>query len=153
MIIPLIIMLTIPPIMLPVVAIEIAFNTMLIIDNITVTVQAHPIPFSSPYATINDKIPIAINTPPIALAIPPKNEGGIPEREILELVEFPLIVRFPLLKASSKAEGGSEEINAPARTTRTPPTTMVTPPMTVRIAIIVTPVGRDLGVLFNMQHR
>lgn len=44
--IPLMIMLIIEDI-LPA-AIEIAFNTMLIIDKITVTVQAHPRPFSSP---------------------------------------------------------------------------------------------------------
>ncbi|MDQ3884891.1 MAG: hypothetical protein M3239_05545 [Thermoproteota archaeon] len=91
---------------------------------------------------MNDTIPIAINTPPITVAMPPKNEGGMPESDIPELVKFPLIVRF----SSLKAEGGNEERNVPATMSRTPPTTMVTPPMILRIAIIVTPVGRDLGV-------
>lgn len=133
--------------MLTAVAIEIASKAILIIVKTTVTVQAHLIPFSSPYATMNDTIPIAINTPPIAVAIPPKNAGGIPERETPALVKFPLIVWFPLLRASSKAVGGSEERNAPARTRRTPPTSTITPLMMLRTASIVTPVGRDLGLL------
>ena len=56
------------------VAIEIAFDTMLIIDKITVTVQAHPRPFSSPYATTNEAIDIARSTPPNAMPIPPRKD-------------------------------------------------------------------------------
>jgi hypothetical protein len=132
------IMLTIPPIF-PV-AIEMAFKAILIIDKMTVTIQAHPIPFSSPYATMNDAIPKAIITPPITMAPPPRNEGAVPERYMPELGKFPFW----------KADGGSEERNVLARTRRTPPTSMVTPPMILRTAIIVTPVGRDLGVPCKM---
>ena len=139
-------MLTIPPIF-PV-AIEIAFDTILIIDKMTVAVQAHLFPFSSPYATMKCTIPIAINTPPIAIAMLPKNEGGIPERDMLPvLAGFPLIVRFPSLKA----EGGSEETNVPARTAKIPVISVIAPTMIVRIAIIVTPVGRDLAVLSKLH--
>jgi hypothetical protein len=68
MITALMIMLIIPPKLAPAVAtIEIALNTMLIIDKIKVTVQAHPLPFSSPYATTNETIAIAISTIPIAI--------------------------------------------------------------------------------------
>ena len=130
-------MLTIPPIF-PV-AIEIAFKAILIIDKMTVTIQAHPIPFSSPYATMNDAIPKAIITPPITMALP-RNEGAVPERYMPELGKFPFW----------KADWGSEERNVPARTRRTPPTSMVTPPIMFRIAIIVTPVGRDLGMACKM---
>jgi hypothetical protein len=129
-----------------VVAIEIAFKTILIMDITTLTVQAHLIPFSNPYATMRYTIPIAINTPPIATAMLPKNEGWIPERDIPEFVRFPLIVRFPSLKA----EGGSEEINVPAITARIPIKSAITPTMILRIVIIVTPVGRDLEVLSKL---
>jgi hypothetical protein len=129
------------------VAIEIAFKTILIMDMITLTVQAHLFPFSSPYATTRYTIPTAINTPPIATAMLPKSEGWIPEKGIPPgLVKFPLIVRFPSLKA----EGGSEEINVPARTARIPIKSVITPTMILRIAIIVTPVGRVLGVLCKL---
>ena len=57
------------------VAIEIALNTILIIDKMIVTVQAHPNPFSSPYATTNEAIAIARSTPPIAMPIPPIRNG------------------------------------------------------------------------------
>ena len=137
---------TIAP-MLPAVAIEIAFEAILIIDKMTVTVQAHLFPFSSPYATMKCTIPIAINTPPIAMAMLPRNEGGIPEMDMLPvLVKFPLIGRFPSLKV----EGGSEETNVPARTARIPVISVIAPTITVRIAIIVTPVGRDTGVLSKL---
>jgi hypothetical protein len=55
------------------VAIEIAFKTILIMDMITLTVQAHLFLFSSPYATMRYAIPIATNTPPIAMAMLPKS--------------------------------------------------------------------------------
>jgi hypothetical protein len=89
---------------------------------------------------MNDTIPIAIITPPIAMAVPPMNEGGIPERLTLGSVKFP----------SSKADGGSEGRIVPAATRVIPPRSMVTPPMMFRIAIIVTPVGRDFGVACKM---
>ena len=140
-------MLTIPPIF-PV-AIEIAFNTMLIISKIMVTVHAHPSPFNSPYATMNDAIPIAINTPPIAMATPPKNEGGIPERGKPEPVKVSSIVKFPFWKA----EGGREGRIIPAARRVTPPKSIKTPPIMLRIAIIVTPVGRDFGVACKILYR
>jgi hypothetical protein len=85
---------------------------------------------------MNDAIPMAIITPLIATAPPPRNEGAAPERYMPELEKFPFW----------KADGGSEERNVPATMRRIPPTSMVTPPMILRIAIIVTPIGRDLGV-------
>lgn len=144
------IMLIIPNTALTTLAIENTSIIILIIVTTTATIQAHLFPFSSPYATMNDATAIEINTPPIAVAILPKNEGGTNEGGIPEIVMFPLlsvIVRFPFLKASSKVEGGSEEINAPAIIARIPPTSTTTPLMITRIAIIVTPSGRDLGVL------
>jgi hypothetical protein len=143
MIIPLMIIPIIPDMLPAPVTIEIAFETIFIMDKMMVTVQAHLFPFSSPYETMKCTIPIAINTPPITMAMLPKKEGGIPERGMPEPVKFPLIVTFPSLKA----EGGSEETNVPARTARMPIKSVITPTMIVRIAIIVTPVGRDLGVL------
>jgi hypothetical protein len=91
---------------------------------------------------MNDTIPIAIITPPIARAALPKNEGGIPERFTLGSVKFP----------SSKADGGREGMIIPAARRVTPPMSIIIPPMMLRIAIIVTPVGRDLGVACNMLH-
>jgi hypothetical protein len=64
------------------------------------------------------------------------NEGGIPETGMPEPVKFP----------SSKADGGSEGRIIPAATSASPPKSIIIPPMMLRIAIIVTPVGRDLGV-------
>jgi hypothetical protein len=84
---------------------------------------------------MNDTIPIAIITPPIATAPPPRKEGAISERYIPEPGKSPFW----------KADGGTEERNVPATTRRIPPTTMVTPSMILRIAIIVTPVGRNLA--------
>jgi hypothetical protein len=52
-------------------AIEIAFDMMLIIDNITATVHAHPRPFSSPQATTNEAMAIASSTTPNAMPIHP----------------------------------------------------------------------------------
>ena len=98
---------------------------------------------------MNDTIPIAINTPPIAMAIPPKNEGGIPERGMSDPVRFPSIVRFPFWKA----EGGSEGRIIPAVRSAIPPKSIITPPIMLRIAIIVTPVGRDLGVGCKILYR
>ena len=150
------IMLIIPPTMLTTLAIENTSIIILIIVTTTATVQAHLFPFSSPYPTMNDATAIAINIPPIAVAILPINTGGTIEGGIPEIVMFPLlpvIVRFPLLKASSKVEGGSEEINAPARIARIPPTSTTTPLIMTRIASIVTPVGRDLRVLSKLQPR
>lgn len=71
--IPLMIMLTIDPIFPA--AIETTLNTTLIIDKITVTVQAHPRSFSSPYATTKEAIAIARSTAPIAMPIPPNIDG------------------------------------------------------------------------------
>ena len=73
MIIASMIMLIIPP-KLAAVAIVIAFHTMLIIDKIIVTVQAHPRPFSSPYATKKETIPIATSTTPNAIPSPPSRD-------------------------------------------------------------------------------
>jgi hypothetical protein len=64
------------------------------------------------------------------------NEGGIPERLTLGSVKFPFW----------KADGGSEGMIMPAARRAIPPKSMIIPPMMLRIAIIVTPVGRDLGV-------
>ena len=64
MMIPLIMMLIIAAIF-PV-AIEIALNTILIIDKMTVTVHAHPRPLSNPYATTNETIAIARSIMPNA---------------------------------------------------------------------------------------
>ena len=57
------------------IAIEIEFNTMLIIDKITAAVHAHPIPFSRPYGNNERYNPIAIITPPITIVPLPTNEG------------------------------------------------------------------------------
>jgi hypothetical protein len=130
-------------------AIEIAFkvpdiapNTMLIIDKTKVTVHAHPVLFKSPKAIMNDTIPIAINIPPIAMATPPMNRGGIPESSMSESVKFP----------SLKVDGGSVWKIVTATTKAIPPKSMRIPPMILRIAIIVTPVGRDLGAACKLLY-
>jgi hypothetical protein len=73
MITALMIMLIIPP-KLRAVTIVIAFHTMLIIDKIRVTVQAHPRPFSSPYATTNETTAKATSTAPNAMPAPPSKD-------------------------------------------------------------------------------
>jgi hypothetical protein len=70
------------------------------------------------------------------------NEGIMPERLTLGSVRFP----------SSKADGGREGMIIPAAMSVIPPKSIIMPPMMLRIAIIVTPVGRDLGVACNMLH-
>jgi len=125
------------------VAIEIALKTIFIMDIIKLTVQAHLFPFSSPYALMKYTIPIAVATPPATTNILPKVESEISVGGMPELVKFPLMVRFPTLKL----EDGSEEINVPAATAKTPKTSAIIPTMMLRIAIIVTPVGRNFGVL------
>ncbi len=149
--------LIIPPTMLTTLAIEKISIIILIIVTTKAAVQAHLIPFSNPYPIMNDATAIAINTAPTAVAILPINAVGTNEGGIPKIVMFPLllslIVRFPLFKASSKVEGGSEEINAPARIARIPPTSTTAPLIMTRIAIIVTPVGRDLRVLSKLQPR
>jgi hypothetical protein len=85
---------------------------------------------------MNDIIPIAIITLPITMAVPPKNESGMPERSTLGSVKFPFW----------KADGGSEGRIVPAATRVIRPRSIIIPPIMLRIAIIDTPVGRDLGV-------
>ena len=69
-------------------AIEIAANTMLIIDRITVSIQAQRLPFNNPYATTNERMPIAITIPPIARTPPPTKEAGTWERSMSPAVRF-----------------------------------------------------------------
>ena len=57
------------------VAIEIALNTIIIIDKMTVIIQAQLRPFSRPYATTNEATAIARSTAPIAMPIPPSRNG------------------------------------------------------------------------------
>ncbi len=73
MIIASMIMLIIPP-KLAAVAIVIAFHTMLIIDKIIVTVQAHPLTFQQPIGYKNETIPIATSTAPNAIPSPPSKD-------------------------------------------------------------------------------
>jgi hypothetical protein len=70
------------------------------------------------------------------MAVPPKNESGMPERSTLGSVKFPFW----------KADGGSEGRIVPAATRVIRPRSIIIPPIMLRIAIIDTPVGRDLGV-------
>ena len=98
---------------------------------------------------MKDTIPIAINTPPIVMVTPPKNEGGIPERGMPEPVKVSSIVRLPFWKA----EGGSDGRIIPLARRVTPPKSIKTPPIMLRIAIIVTPVGRDLGVACKILYK
>jgi hypothetical protein len=90
-------------------------------------------------------IPMAINTPPIETGPPSISEGGIPERSSMSESS----VKFP----SWKADGGSEERTVPAATKAIPPKSMIIPTMILRIAIIVRPVGRDLGVACKLFTR
>ena len=53
--------------------IEIMPITMLMTDNITVTVHAQPLPFNSPQATINEMIPSIMRMPPTAAPPTPKS--------------------------------------------------------------------------------
>jgi hypothetical protein len=76
------------------------------------------------------------------MAVPPANEGGMPERLMLGSVKFPFW----------KADGGSEGRIVPAATRVIPPRSMIIPPIMLRIAIIVTPIGRDLGVACKMLY-
>ena len=64
------IMPTVLPPLLGIVAIVIAYHTMLIIDKTRVAVQAHRRPFSSPEATINETIAKGTSTPPSAMPKP-----------------------------------------------------------------------------------
>ena len=64
------IMPTVLPPLLGIVAIVIAYHTMLIIDKTRVAVQAHRRPFSSPQATINETIDKGTSTPPSAMPKP-----------------------------------------------------------------------------------
>jgi hypothetical protein len=75
------------------------------------------------------------------------NGGGISESSMSEPAIEP--VKFP----SSKADGGSEGRIIPAATSPSPPNSIIIPPTMLRIAIIVTPVGRDLGVACKTPWR
>lgn len=65
---------------------------------------------------------------PTAIAPPPSSDTGKSEKS-----------------DSSKADGGSEGMIAPAVTRKIPPISMIIPPMIFRIAMMVTPVGRDFA--------
>jgi hypothetical protein len=78
---------------------------------------------------MKDTMPRAIVNAPTAIAPPPCSETGKSEKSEL-----------------SKADGGSEGMSAPAVIRKSPPISMIIPPMILRIAMIVTPVGRDFGV-------
>ena len=118
-------------------AIEIAANTMLIIDRITVSVQAQRLPFNNPYATTNERIPIAISIPPIARMPPPRKEGGTWERSMSPAVRF----------CCWNSDRGTKGMMAPAIASPRPIRSIMIPPIMLRIAMIVTPVGRDFGVV------
>jgi hypothetical protein len=76
------IMLIIPPKLAAVTSV-ITFHTILIIDKIMETVQAHPLPFSNPYATTNETIAIATSTTPNAIPSPLRKDGtAIGESEV-----------------------------------------------------------------------
>jgi hypothetical protein len=136
-------MLIIPP-AFPI-TIEMAFKTMPITDIVTVAVQAHPMPFSKPYGNNERYNPIATIILPITIAPLPISGDAIPERYMLEPT-----VKLPLLKADSRSEGRTvvRSILHAARSV-IPPKSIITPPIMLRIAIIVTPMGRDLGVDCN----
>lgn len=127
MIMPAMIMLTMLP-KLPATSDTIPI-TMLIIDNIIVTLHAQLFPFNSPQATIKEMIPSIMRTAPIATPPTPKS---------------PATAICPPALGSIVVIVGSIELIA-ARPN--PPTSMIIPLMIFRIAIIVTPVGLVLLVV------
>ena len=76
---------------------------------------------------MNDSTPSTIMTPPIAIIAPPSNESGINDRSN---------------PGSFMVLGMIDGMKAPAATRTRPPPTIIRPPMILRTAIIVTPVGR-----------
>lgn len=129
------------PMVLPV-AIEIAFTPMLMIDRITVSFQAEDLPFNSPYATINEKIPIAINIQPSARIPAPTKEGETWERSA-----------SPDVMLCCCCSGGidctTNGIMVPAKARGGPIMSIIMPPIILRIAITITPVGREVEVVVN----
>jgi hypothetical protein len=56
-------------------------------------------------------------------------------------------VRFPCSSGWLMTDGGAKGNTAPRVISKIPKISIIAPPMMLRIAIIVTPSGRDLGVL------
>jgi hypothetical protein len=122
-------LLTLPSILLivemldtpPVIA-EIILIAIPIILNMMVIVHAHPLPFNKPYDITRYPIPITNNTAPR----PVNNTPNID----------------PINADPSERSAGMLEIIAPRITDEIPANTDIIPTITVRMAIIVTPVGR-----------
>jgi hypothetical protein len=80
-------------------------------------------------------MPIAISIPPIARRPPPIREGGTCERSMSPAVRF--------CCSCWNSDYGTNGMMAPATASPMPIRSIMTPPIMLRTAIIVTPVGRD----------
>lgn len=119
-----------PP-LLGIIATVNAYHTMLIIDKTRVAVQAHRRPFSSPEATINETTAKGTNTAPSAMP----NPG----------VEACSADRF--CRGRSKADSRSGCNTASWAINPIPNISAASPMIMLRVAVIVTPRGRDLVAL------
>ena len=100
--------------------------TMLMIDRMTVTVHAQPLPLSRPYATTNETIPKTIKIPPTITPAPPASAV----RAIC-----------PAMFGLTFDRVGSSE---PAAARPTPAKSMTMPPMIFSMAMTVTPSGLEV---------
>ena len=105
----------------PVIA-EITLITIPIIHNMMVIIHAHPFPFNSPCDITKYPIPITSSTAPRPAKSTPKTD--------------------PINADPSEILAGRLEINTPRIIDDIPANTDIIPRITVRIAMIVTPVGR-----------
>jgi hypothetical protein len=106
---------------------------------ITERVQAHPLPFKRPLATIKLIIASAIRTLPIICKNPVNKENTLFALVISVLLRFEDRLSSKLLDVSLILYW---LISGPSNTKAIPPIRVRMPPIIVSIVIIVTPIGR-----------
>lgn len=137
-------MLTIAPIF-PVTS-ETEFRTILTTASTTVKAQAQDLPVKRPYATMDEKTPRPRSIAPTAIAALPMALVGISE------ISTPGSVSCVCCDDVGPA---SVDITGPSAIMPSPPITMKLPPIMLRIAIMVTPVGRAQAIVTccEWEHR
>ena len=121
---------------------ETIWTAIAMIVNMTVIIQAHLLPFNRPYDTTRYPMPTASTIAPIAIPTPPRKWARACNSAALCRFCCCCCCCCRCTCSEMKTSMGAEVKKAPKTTNEIPPKVNIIPPTIVRMAIIVTPIGR-----------